>query len=182
MMSVLDHPDQPVIDYRRRERPQCPPLTAEERRWRLYRYALITGLLLYAAFIAFYIGPHEILFGKTTTLSPADFVPVVEQQGIPFLRAVLAYQRDHGTLPANHRDLIPAYLPDSPTTARGFVDRGHINILTIWNHGLTYDLTSPHPQWRVHGPFANGIIPLPSTVVTPTTAPATATGPSAPTL
>ena len=97
---------------------------AEIRRWRRLRVAYLAGLVALFAAIAFYFGPNCFLFHKLTWMTPADFVPTVQRNCVPVVRAMKEFRRDHGRLPARADELVPQYLPELNGQARASVSDG----------------------------------------------------------
>src|SRR5947209_4349819 len=83
----------------------------EATQWRQRRRAFFAVRCVLFAAIAFWFGPNLIMFGKLTWLSPADFVPAVQRDCVPVVRAMKAYERDHGHRPEELEELVPSYLP-----------------------------------------------------------------------
>jgi hypothetical protein len=126
------------------------------------------------AVIAFQFGPNLINFGKLTRLSVWDFVPIVQQQCVPIVKAAKEYQRDHGHLPNSRDDLIPAYLPNA--NFPGSIDQTQLWYFTMWNHAITYSFATGNEGWSVSGPFVRGAIPLPPVTIGPARPPASQPG------
>ena len=76
---------------------------------RLQRVLLNVAMVGWFVALAFWFGPHVILFHKLTGMTPLDFVPVVETNCVPAVRAVKIYQRTHRRMPASVDDLGPAF-------------------------------------------------------------------------
>ena len=168
---MTQNPDPPILSYQS-PKPALPPKTPEERRWLYGRLFYLATLAVLFFLIAFQLGPKRILFGKFTSLTPTDFTPIVQRDCVPVVRAIMEYQRDHpGDLPPLPPDL----------DALGFTYHGDalfgseyskLDRTYIGTHRITYNFT-PGPQvWRVAGPFANGVIPVPPIVIAPSTKPA----------
>jgi hypothetical protein len=142
-------------------------------RRRLYYWAL--GGFFCA--IAFYFGPHLILFRKLTPLSPSDFVDEVQERCVPVVRAIKEFERDNGRLPEKIDEVVPRYLPEVdrgqmlvPGEYFVFMYRGHA-------HKVGYRFDGSDEHWEVSGPFARGRIPLPAVELSVSTA--TASRPAA---
>ena len=147
---------------------------ASEQNWRAFRILLRLGLIAWFAIIAFWFGPHLILFRKLSSMSPADFVPVVQKFCVPTVRAMKQYAHDHGRMANKWEDLGPAFDPHihkgpgmDEIDSRGYTYWA----FGIYNHHIEYDFTSGHEGWRVHGAFANGPVPVPSVNIESTSQP-----------
>lgn len=141
----------------------------------LPRYLYYTALFAFFAPIAFYFGPNLINFHKLTRLSPADFVAEVQSRGVPVVQAIKRYQRDHGKMPEDTRDLVPDYLPNSDDTnadfdgdwiippstgTRAYSEFRFLSYSTRFAHEVRY-VFDPHDEhWEVRGRIAHGRIPL----------------------
>lgn len=146
------------------------------RRWRRRRMVYYAGLGAFFAAVALYVGPNLMLFGKPTWITPADFVPVVEEQCVPIVRAMKEYQRDHGRLPERGEDLFPDYhTPDDPSrqVVKASVWKGQFNYWSAYNHTITYDFDPPSEGWSVSGAYTQGRIPVPPVKIHGTRSPAT---------
>jgi hypothetical protein len=121
--------------------------------------------------VAFYFGPNWIMFDQLTRLGAADFVAET-RRFVPVVRAVKAFQRDHGRLPyGEFKELVPQYLATDEIP--GDVEKnGTVYFFARDNHAVTYDLTPGREGWRVSGPFASGPIPAPLVTLRPTSQPA----------
>ena len=161
------------------------PRKAQWRGWwgrRVLYYLSVIGLFL---MIAFYVGPHEFLFG--TVMYPfhstGDFVPVVEKECMPIIRAMQAYSRDKGRLPDYAGELVPEYLPPGSYPAELFTyDSGGAFPefkFVKGDHLLSYDFTPGSELWSVSGPVVNGTIHVPPSLMpaAPSTQPTTAPAP-----
>lgn len=138
------------------------PATPELRKWWARRQGYRVMLLAVFVMIAWYVGPNEINFRKPTPLNAADFVPVVESQCVPVVRAMKQYQRDHGKLPGDTDDLVPKYLSAAEEKQfRGEVENGRFVYFGQWNHLIEYSFAPGNEHWSVHGPVVNGVIPTP---------------------
>jgi hypothetical protein len=147
------------------------PQDPELKGWWLRR--VFYYLVVVAAFIimAFSVIPNEMNFGMLHKPIPADFVPLVETECAPIVKAMKEFQRDHGRMPTDERELAPDYLPDVkfPGSAR----QGTFEYYTKWNHMISYNFTPGGEGWSIIGPFANGTIPAPLVTISPSTSPAT---------
>ena len=164
-LQPLDYyrPVPPARPYRRANDP-------ESVRWRLIRFCYYLGLFALVSPVTFYFGPNLINFGQLTRLSPANFVPFVQQHCVPTVRAIKQYQQDQGRLPAKLDDLVPEYLPTQPSGIEE-IENGTYRRWGDWNHTITYDFTPGAEGWRVRGHFANGPIPLPAVTAGPSSPP-----------
>jgi hypothetical protein len=128
--------------------------------------------------LAFWFGPHVILFHKLTAMTPADFVPIVQSVCVPAVREIKIYQRDHGKMPSTDADLSPKFRnpqghnPDcfgmNELNGRGGYSYWAIS---MYEHNIEYDFTPGHEGWTVHGAFANGPVPVPPVSIGPTDQP-----------
>ena len=156
-----------------------PSDDAIERAWRRRRVAWYVALGALFAAIAFYFGPNVIMFGKLAWLSPADFVPAARRCE-PVVRAMKAYERDHGRRPDRAEDLVPAYLPEGGD-ARARVEKGEFSGWTMFNHSIEYRFDAGGDEgWYVRGAYTNGRIPYPPVTIGPATTRATASTEPAP--
>jgi len=139
---------------------------AEARAWRYRRVLFRVGLFVLFAPFTLYFGPNLIKFGKLTYLSPADFVPYVQNSGVPIVRAIKEYQRDTGHFPNQIHDLQPKYLGSIPGYGAD-IENGQFVQWGQFEHMITYDFTPGIEGWTVSGPFAKGPIPLPPVTIGP---------------
>jgi hypothetical protein len=138
VVSSAAMPDPPPIiplDYLAPDTPEGHK-DAEYWRWFAIRLAYRLGLAALFCVVAFDRGPNLFNFGKLTPPTPQDFVNMVQRDGVPPLRAILAYQRDKGALPASLNDLVPRYLPSEPHNVE-FV-AGILFVHTSWNHTIAW--------------------------------------------
>jgi len=157
------------LDYRSSS-PQALVKDAEYWRWWRYRMSFRGGLAGLFCIIAFYFGPHVINFGTLGPLTPAYFTADVQQRCVPIVRAILAYQRDKGSLPPNLDALVPAYLPAAPGGA--YIETGQLVVYSKWEHEISYNLGAGPQIWQIHGPFVSGVIPALPVPPAPATQPA----------
>jgi len=169
MANSSEQPPIHPLDYRGPSPPR-PKFqeTPEGRRWRYRRILYRVALLPFFACIAFYFGPNEINFGKLTSLTPDDFIPTVQKDFVPVIRAIKEYQRDHGSLPNQVADVIPQYGPLHSLPMEN-IENKHFYALTRWNHIVTYDFTPGSEGWQVSGPLVNGPIHLGPVTLGPST-------------
>ena len=150
------------------------------KRWRRRRVAYNAGRAAFFAAVALYVGPNLLLFGKPTGLTPADFVPTVEEQCVPIVRAMKEFRRDHGRLPDGGAELMPDYHPPEDPGLQyvsASVHQGKFNRwTTMYNHTITYDFEPATEGWYVTGAFTHGRIPLPPVTIDPR--PKAASGPA----
>lgn len=119
--------------------------------WRLRRGGYYAGLVLVFASVALYFGPNRILFGKWTWIAPRDFAPTVERRCVEVVRAMKAYERDHGRRPERMENLVPDYLPaEAPSVT---IAGGKFSCWTQYNHVIVYDFPPAREGWRVEGGF-----------------------------
>ena len=147
------------------------------KRWRRRRLAYHACLTAFCAAVAFYVGPNLFMFGQPTWITPAWFVPVVEQQCVPVVRAMKEFQRDHGRLPARGEELIPDYHPpDHPSVQRVAVSvrDGKFEWWSEYNHIIAYDFDPASEGWSVRGVYTRGRIPVSPVKINPATRPASA--------
>jgi len=143
-------------------------------RWRRRRGAYYGALVVLFAVVAFYVGPNYILFGKPTWITPADFVPTVQQRCVPMVRAMKEFRRDHGRLPARGDELVPDYYPARKSAVQGVesaVDDGQFRYWSMFNHTIRYDFNPASEGWLVSGPYTSGRIPAPPVAIGPATRP-----------
>src|SRR3954466_1710838 len=81
-------------------------------RWlyRQFAWYLVLALIFFA--IPFYFANNYFFFGKLSRLTAADFVDEVRERCVPVVRAMKEFERDHGRLPNEMKELIPDCLPD----------------------------------------------------------------------
>ncbi len=143
-------------------------------KWLYLQLAYYLALAGVFVAIAFYLGPNYYLVGRFSSVTPADFVGEVQQEGVPVVRAMKEFQRDHGRLPQDANELVPKYLPPSGDNAVWFdVRQGVFAQRARWNHRIWYDFSPGTEGWYVAGHMARGRIPLPPVKVTATTRPTT---------
>ena len=177
--------------------PTPPPRSPDARRWDRRRHAYHAVLLGSAAAFALYVGPNLMLFGKPTWIDPSDFVPIVAQQCVPIVRAMMEYERDHGRRPDTAAELAPDYLSEKEAErASPWVENGGFWRLTQFNHDVVYLFSRPAGDvdlpaegrrraayveelfadqsegWYVAGPYTRGRIPVPPVTVGASTRPA----------
>ena len=158
--------DPAPLDYRspprkRVRRPETPEERAARHKRGLYRLGLF--IFVFAP-IAFYFGPHEILFHKLGRPTPGDFDAEVQSDCVPVVRAMKEYQRDYGSLPDDGNELVPKYLPKA-ILFRTNVANGQFMYFTSQEQMITYDFTPGGERWEISGPFVNGVIPMPPVVL-----------------
>jgi hypothetical protein len=146
---------------------------SEERLWIYRRILFRVGLYVLISPFALYFGPNLMMFGKLTRLSAADFVPYVERECVPTVRAIKEYQQDNCHLPDNVSDLVPKYLPVTPSATQS-IENGQFR---DWdnqqlNHEIHYNFIHGSEEWEVTGYFVNGPIPVPPVTIGPATLPA----------
>ncbi len=144
---------------------------SEEIRWQRQRIALRTVLVVAVFAGVFFFARNFFLYGKFTPLTAADYIPDVQRQGVPIVRAMKRYQRDTGQLPKKGEDLVPKYLQTWSHT-----HSGPGGLPTIWNgefslnmfrfhEQVRYDFTPGSEGWLINGPVVRGRIPLPPVIV-----------------
>jgi len=161
------------LEYRRVDPNKIRVLTPEEQWWRLGRISFRVGLFVLIFPIALYFISNYLKFGKFTRLTAADYVPKVQQFGVPMVRAIKLYQKDTGQLPLRVEDLEPKYM--KPHTSRNYDGQMYGNG-TYWMFGgrdesIIYDFKSGQEGWSVSGPYVNGRIPLPIVTIGPASQP-----------
>lgn len=146
-----------------------PPTDPDLRRWWWRRFVYRVALFLLFAMIALYFGPNLLEFGKFTRPTMADYVPLVEQRGVP--KALKLYKLDHGQYPDDESSLVPDYLPER---IDGFVAR-HGSVIGFVGHGeiVRYDAETTPEEWYLYGPWLSGSLPLPPVTVNPSPRPRT---------
>lgn len=145
----------------------------ERVRWRWRRWMYRAGLAVWFSALAFYFGPHLIMFGKLTGLTPADFVAEIQKFGVPEVTAIKEYQRDHGHLPDDLSELEPDSLPKKRAFYFHSVVRdGQYEYYGTYHQRITYNLDGSDEHWEVNGSLAHGRLPLPPVVISPTSRPA----------
>jgi hypothetical protein len=148
------------------------PTDPQMRKWWVRRACYYIGVFVMFLIGAFYVGPNELLLGKIMYpyQSLADYVPEVEKECVPVVRAVKEYQRDHGRLPADLSDVGPRQWPFAGSYGYMLGDQF---ILLKGDHRIYYDFTPGSEGWRVFlGPI-EGPIPAPIVTVGPATGPTT---------
>ncbi|HEY4329464.1 MAG TPA: hypothetical protein VGN88_06990 [Phycisphaerae bacterium] len=129
------------------------------------RFLYYIALTAWFAVIAFWLGPHIILFHRLSGLSLADFAPVAEAH-LPVVLAIKRYQADNGHLPEKIEDIQGNYLPANwgkDDLGRGFVDSSGYTIMVSkfgFLHELVYNLDGNDEHWQLSGQVVNGRIPL----------------------
>lgn len=163
---MAEEPENRVLSYaggRRR-----PVRTAQEWHWLEVRVLYRAGLVGLWAAIAFYFGPHWILFRKWTALTAADLVPDLEMDCVPLVRAVLEYQRDHGSLPPDEKALVPAYMAEVPEFGAQYQGE-ECMYFDHYGDWIKVRFLGGPPEWEARGPFVKGVIPMPPIVLPPAT-------------
>ncbi len=138
--------------------------------WQRRRLLYYNGLCMLLAATAFYFGPNVILFQKLTALSPRDFVPEVQKDCVPVVRAIKLYARDNGQLPKDVTELVPKYLA-APAPVPTMIWNGELRWYVQYHECITYDFTPGREQWRLYGELASGPIPVPPVTMPPASAP-----------
>ena len=146
---------------------------------RLVRLLFYAALAAWFYVIGFWLGPNELTFHKLEGMTTADFVPIVQKYCAPVVREMKIYQRDHGHLPEREADMWSVFNPQNdrgPGVSRLTSDGGY----EYWGpgeimfkHTIEYDFTPGREGWSVHGPYANGPIPVPAVTIEPDATPTT---------
>jgi hypothetical protein len=83
----------------------------------MWRVVFRIALVLIVGCTVIHCGRNYFMFGKLRDLTPADFVPLVQEKGVPVARAIKEYQRDNNRLPYLTNvlwiELEPKYLPSN---------------------------------------------------------------------
>jgi hypothetical protein len=148
------------------------PRDAELRHWWGRRVLYYIAVFILFLIIAFYVGPNEIMFGKVMYPyhSLADYVPEVQKECVPIVRAMKEFERDHGQLPMLVSDLVPQYLSSVDFNAPTM---GNMFYYVKGDHLICYDFTPATEGWTVsQGPLV-GAIPAPLVGIGPSTRPTT---------
>lgn len=170
-------PPQP-LDYRSLPKPRVSkdtkwgpaPNDPESRRWRFLRGLLRVGIYLLFVPVAVYFLPNLLTFGKLTRRTLSDFIPVVQSQDVPIVRAIKQYKRDTGHWPQTVKKLIPKYITVSTR------QQWNVNIIPDWqvvwfynqlDESVQYNLDPLHEGWLVKGYFVNGPLPVPLVNLSP---------------
>jgi hypothetical protein len=98
-----------------------------------------------------------------------DFVPIVQRDCVPIVRAMKEYQRDHGSYPDDVAQLVPQYLPGNPEHP-GFhpmIGKGYFGVLSLNSQLIEYDCGSEEEAWRIIGGYVSGRMPLPPVTLDP---------------
>jgi hypothetical protein len=133
--------------------------------WWRGRLAYSISLAILFSAIAFYFGPNLIRFHKLTSLTTEDFGWYV-QAGTPTVRAMMQFRRDHGRLPNDEDELVPAYLPKDQDY-RGNIARGAFSFWARDGHMITYNFGPVGEGFYVSGPDVNGRISWPPVTLEP---------------
>jgi hypothetical protein len=151
-----------------------PPSDLEQRKWWYRRVYYRGALSVYFAAMAFYFGPNWIEFGKLTRPSMADFVPAVEQWGVPLVKAVKQYKLQHGRIPKDDTELVPAYLDSDSDQTSGFrTFQGEVIGYVGYDETVRYDFSPGTEGWFIEGPYVTGKLPLPPVTIDPFSRPRT---------
>jgi hypothetical protein len=143
-----------------------PPADPEMRSWWFGRVGYRVVLSLICLAIAFYFGPNLIQFGRLTKPKMADYIPIVERTGVPFVKAIKLFKLDHGRYPKNETELIPNYLRE---TSAGFTTLdGEVVGFIGYDEWVHYNFTPGAEGWDLSGPYFNGRMPLPPVTIGPT--------------
>jgi hypothetical protein len=140
---------------------------ATETRWRTRRVLLNLALAVWFVGVAFWLGPHEIIFGKLRGLSVDDFVPIASKWCVPQVREIKLYQRTHGHFPESARDLGPVFdwnVQKSPQRGPGlpevYANRYSYGLFGNSNESIEYDFSPGKEGWSVRGYFLTAPLPL----------------------
>jgi hypothetical protein len=150
---------------------KSPPRTPQARNWKIGRGLFRTSLAFIFVPVAFFFGPHVILFGKLTTPTPADFAGCVTPDCVRIVRAMKQYQLDHCVLPDRPEQLIPKYLGSEFPDQMHLYASGGFYTLSNDNDLITYDFTPASEGWYVNGEFVHGRIPVGAVSLNPSTQP-----------
>jgi hypothetical protein len=142
---------------------------AEAWRWRLRRFWFRVSLFVLIGPPVVYFGANYQVFGRFTVKS-SDFIPIVQKDGIPAVRAIMEYQRDNGPLPPTLDYLCPKYLSEEMIHTEPFkgIENSQFRLWVEGKYTITYDLDSAG-GWRLDGPFGSVPIPLPPVTIGPAT-------------
>jgi hypothetical protein len=157
------------LDYRRPPEGRRQYVESdEEKRWRYIRTLFRIGLVLTVAVVEFHFARNYFLYGGLADVTPADFVPFVQQVGVPMVTGIKEYQRDHGgQMPDGPTYLLePRYLPAEKYPYAIVI--GNQFMVNQFGHIVVYDFAPGAEKWEVQGAVAHGVIPFP-----PVTIPAT---------
>jgi hypothetical protein len=143
---------------------------ATEAAWRLKRLALNLGLAVWFIAIAFWLGPHEIIFGRLRGLSVDDFTPMAEKWCVPQVREIKIYQKVHGHFPSSAQDLGPVFdwnVKNRNCPQRGpglpevYPNRYIYGFFANYTETIEYDFAPGSEGWYVRGYFLTAPLPLP---------------------
>jgi hypothetical protein len=144
--------------------------TSTETRWRRIRVLLNLTLAAWIFALAFWLGPHEIIFGRLRGLSVDDLVPIASKWCVSQVREIKLYQRTHGQFPQTAQDLGPVFdwnVQSSNCPQRGpglpevYPNRYVYSLFTHYNESIEYDFTPGKEGWSVRGYFLTASLPLP---------------------
>jgi hypothetical protein len=164
---MTDPAKPPPLDYHTAPKRRKYVEDAEERKWRYIRVFFRPALIAFVFLFVWHFADDYFITGRLFAVQPADFVPFVQQQGVPIVQAFKRYNRDNG-LAGNTLGLEEAgYLPRGKYTYGRIMDSGKLEMVYL-GHWVYYDFTPGAEKWEVRGSVANGVIPSP-----PVTLPAT---------
>jgi hypothetical protein len=174
MSGMNPSPNSPILNYRG-HRSAVPALSEAEWRWLGFRIFFRIALAGLFWLIAFHIGPNEILFGRLTAPSMPYFVPIIERECVPVVRAVKEYERDHGAMPVKLDDLVPRYLSKVPNPTGHYFASGSdaSYLVNLTGENVEWNLTSVGETWEIYGWFATGVPPIRPVLISPPAVPTT---------
>jgi hypothetical protein len=118
-----------------------------------------------------------MLFHRLRWPVPADYLSDVTPKSIRFVQAIKEYQRDHGQLPSQMEDLMPAYIPldGFGQNFEGVYSNGQYEELIEGSlhetpqdmRRIFYDFSPGNEGWRVEGAYVSGRMPLPLVTIPP---------------
>ncbi len=166
----------PILSYRGPQSAPEPivpgPLPPEWVSQRFLYRALITML---TCAVVFPVSLNLFRFGSLFSPTLADYVPDVEKDGVPVIKAMKAFERDNGRWPEDDTELVPKYLKASPTSKKYMIQAyGNRFTMIPWRGGkltITYDFTSGQEGWNIENYFVNGRIPSPPVPPAPASQP-----------
>ncbi|HEX4124972.1 MAG TPA: hypothetical protein VHY37_09630, partial [Tepidisphaeraceae bacterium] len=137
---------------------------SEERKWRYFRAFFRIVLVSLVFLFVWRFADDYFITGRLIAVQPADFVPFVQEQGVPIVQAFKRYERDNGFVWKAENTLgleESGYLPRDKFPYARIIYPGNRLAMVYLGHYVYYVFTPDAEKWEVSGWIANGIIPSP---------------------
>lgn len=80
----------------------------------------------------------------------------IAKEGVPIAQAISDYRSDHGVLPQDLNDVVPAYLPKRPKYWDYY--EGSLDHFSCLPHtDICFDFDGDAAQWRLIGEYASNV-------------------------